>query len=309
MNQSEKTNENCPPPSRTTLEQWRVLDAVVTFGSYAAAAEALNRSHSSLHQAVQKLQHQLDVQLLEVRGRRAELTAQGEILLRRARLLTNDARSLERLAESLAAGWEGELTVSMEQVYPRSAMICALAEFHPLSRGTRVRLVEDVISGSEEAIAREGADLVITAHVPPERFCRPLGRVRFVPVAHPAHALFTVQQPISQRDLHRELHIVIADTGRGRKRESTWLSPAQRWTVDHFAAALDILRSGFGFSFLPEHLVSSDLAEGRLRELCIADFSPLSVEFRLVLPRGERSGPAARTLAECVLRHAPEVSS
>lgn len=305
QNLSENMNDQCPPPSRTTLEQWRVLEAVVTFGSYAAAAEALNRSHSSLHQAVQKLQHQLDVQLLQVRGRKAELTEHGAILLHRARQLTGDARELERLAEALAAGWEGELVVSVEQIYPREAIICALAHFHPNSRGTRVRLIEDVITGSEEAIAHERADIVITAHSPPGHFSQALCRISFIPVAHPAHPLLVGDQPISERDLRQHLHVVIADTGSGRKREAGWLSAHERWTVDHFGAALDILRRGLGFSFLPEHLVASDLASGRLKRLPLSDYGTNSPELRLVLPRGERTGPAARALAECIQRFAP----
>jgi len=33
---------------RTTLEQWRVLQAIVEYGGFAQAAEALHRSQSSI---------------------------------------------------------------------------------------------------------------------------------------------------------------------------------------------------------------------------------------------------------------------
>ena len=45
---------NAPAP-RITLEQWRCLVAVVDEGGYAQAAEALNKSQSSVTYAVQKL--------------------------------------------------------------------------------------------------------------------------------------------------------------------------------------------------------------------------------------------------------------
>jgi len=294
-----------PPSSRTTLEQWRILEAVVHFGSYAAAAEGLHRSHSSLHQAVHKLQDQLGVQLLEVVGRRAWLTDHGAVLLRHASQLTGDARALERLAESLAMGWEGELIVSVEQLYPRAAMIRALADFHPRSRGSRVRLVEDVITGTVEAVEQQRADVAVSGSIGTRRFSRQLMPVSFIPVANPANPLFELPQPITERELRRSLHIVIADTGSGPKREGGWLQAQQRWTVDHFTAALDILRDGPGFSFLPMHLVAADLAAGRLRRLDLQGFEPAGVDLRLVLPKGERSGPAARLLAECILAHAP----
>ena len=68
---------------KTTLEQWRILQAVVDHGGYAQAAQQLNKSQSSLNHAVSKLQSMLDVQLLEVIGRKAVLTEAGEVMLRR----------------------------------------------------------------------------------------------------------------------------------------------------------------------------------------------------------------------------------
>ena len=59
---------------KSTLEQWRIFQAVVEFGGYAQAAERLNKSQSSLNHAVAKLQQTLGVALLEVRGRKAFLT-------------------------------------------------------------------------------------------------------------------------------------------------------------------------------------------------------------------------------------------
>ena len=51
---------------KSTLEQWRIFQAVVEFGGYAQAAERLNKSQSSLNHAVAKLQQTLGVALLEV---------------------------------------------------------------------------------------------------------------------------------------------------------------------------------------------------------------------------------------------------
>ncbi|MCP3291660.1 helix-turn-helix domain-containing protein, partial [Aeromonas hydrophila] len=62
---------------KSTFEQWRIFQAVVDCGGYAQAAEALNKSQSSLNHAVAKLQQSLGVALLEVRGRKAVLTPAG----------------------------------------------------------------------------------------------------------------------------------------------------------------------------------------------------------------------------------------
>ena len=91
---------------KTTLEQWRILQAVVDHGGYAKAADYLNKSQSSLNHAVAKLQNLLDVQLLEVKGRKAFLTPAGEVMLRRSRNLTDNVEALEALAVNINQAWE-----------------------------------------------------------------------------------------------------------------------------------------------------------------------------------------------------------
>ena len=72
--------------NRTTLEQWRMLQAVVDHGGFAQAAAAIHKSQSTINHAVHKLQDQLGVPVLEVVGRKAQLTEAGALLLRRAEL-------------------------------------------------------------------------------------------------------------------------------------------------------------------------------------------------------------------------------
>ena len=85
---------------KSTFEQWRIFQAVVDCGGYAQAAEALNKSQSSLNHAVAKLQQSLGLALLEVRGRKAVLTPAGEIFLKRARQLSQQVEELENLANT-----------------------------------------------------------------------------------------------------------------------------------------------------------------------------------------------------------------
>src|SRR5690606_41298047 len=95
---------------RVTLEQWRCLAAVVEAGGYAQAAARLHKSQSSVTYAVQRLETLLDVQAFEIQGRRAVLTATGEMLYRRARLLLDEAAGLERAARRPPAGWRAGIT-------------------------------------------------------------------------------------------------------------------------------------------------------------------------------------------------------
>jgi hypothetical protein len=98
----------CMSAPRITLDQWRALLAVVDEGSYAKAAQALNKSQSSVTYSVQQLESQLDVKAFKIEGRKATLTPTGELLYRRARYLLDEAYGLEQSARRLSAGWEAE---------------------------------------------------------------------------------------------------------------------------------------------------------------------------------------------------------
>ena len=104
---------------KSTLEQWRIFQAVVEQGGYAQAAEKLNKSQSSLNHAIAKLQQTLGVALLEVRGRKAYLTDAGDMFLRRAKLLNQHMQELELLAHNIHQGWEAEIRLAVEIAHPR----------------------------------------------------------------------------------------------------------------------------------------------------------------------------------------------
>ena len=137
---------------RVTLDQWRTLQAVVDHGGFAQAAEALHRSQSSVSYTVARMQDQLGVPLLRIDGRKAVLTEAGGVLLRRSRQLVKQASQLEDLAHHMEQGWEAEVRLVVDAAYPNARLVRALTAFMPQSRGCRVRLREEVLSGVEEVL-------------------------------------------------------------------------------------------------------------------------------------------------------------
>ena len=121
-----------------TLEQWRCLVAVVEYGGYAQAAQHLHKSQSSVTYAVQKLESMLKVRAFEIQGRKAVLTPTGEMLCRRARALLEDAAGLERAAKKVSAGWEAEIRIAVEVLFPMCC--CSIAYSASASKVRRLAL-------------------------------------------------------------------------------------------------------------------------------------------------------------------------
>ena len=79
-----------------TLDTLVILDAIDRRGSFARAAEELDRAPSSLTYAVQQLEADLDVLVFDRSGHRARLTPAGQILLDEGRLLLKAAAQTEQ---------------------------------------------------------------------------------------------------------------------------------------------------------------------------------------------------------------------
>ncbi|GAB3038398.1 LysR family transcriptional regulator [Bowmanella dokdonensis] len=288
---------------KTTLEQWRILQAVVDCGGYAHAAAKLNKSQSSLNHAVAKLQSQLGVQLLEVRGRKAYLTEAGEVMLRRSRHLTQNVQDLEVLADSINQDWEPQITLALDLAYPRKLIYPVLRAFYPESRGSRLNILDTVLTGTEEAITQGWADLVIGGTVPRGFLGEPIAEIKFVAVCHPDHPLSAMSSPLDANELLQHLQIVIKDTGQSPDEKQGWLRAEARWTVSQFHMAIDLLLQGLGFCWLPEHEVAHLVDAGRLNRLNIKGSSFRKHINWLVHPRPDAMGPGSKLLSELILSH------
>jgi DNA-binding transcriptional LysR family regulator len=282
--------------AKSTLEQWRILQAVVDVGSYAKAAEKLNKSQSSLNHAVAKLQNQLGIDLLEVIGRRTYLTPAGEIMLRRSRQVLTDIEELEHLADTLNKGWEPEIKVAVEVLYPRTILFDILKNFLPQSRNSRLKISNEVISGSAEAIRNKSADIVITNIIPAGHIGNTLCHIELIPVCGVKHSLNT-EQPINIEQLAEHLQLVISETG-DSKNNTGWLKAEQRWTLDTFQDAVEVMKTGIGFCWLPQWLAEQAIKEKTLKRIKLNHYSSRSVAMQLVIPDRDNLGPGGKTLEQ-----------
>jgi DNA-binding transcriptional LysR family regulator len=282
---------------RISLEQWRALRSVVEEGGYAQAAERLHKSQSAITYAVQKIESLLKVKLFELKGRRAQLTDSGQLLYARSRALLEEATSLEGAARHLSQGWESELQLAVEIIFPTWLLLrcfAAFAQEHPL---TRIELYETVMSGTEEAMTQQHMDLAICSMVPRGFVGEPLLSMRFVPAAHPDHALHKLERKLTLQDLRKHRHLVVRDSGSQRSRDSPWFSAEQRWVVSHKATQIHAATQGMGFAWFAQDTIRSELDQGLLKALPMREGAERVAQLYLVYADSDYIGPGARRLA------------
>ena len=290
---------------RISLEQWRSLLAVVDAGGYAQAAEALHKSQSAVTYAVQRIEALLGVKAFEVVGRKAHLTPTGEVLYRRAKGLLDEAAALEGAAGSLAAGWESELRLAVEIVFPTWLLLRCFARFAEERPQMRIELYESVLSGTEEALLQRKVDLAICSQVPAGFVGDPLMRLRFIAAAHPEHPLHQLGRELTVQDLRKHRHLVIRDTG-SQRRSGSSLGAEQSWTVSHKATSIHAAGMGLGFAWYPEETVRDELQRGALKALPLREGGERWVDLYLVFADRDYAGLGALRMAQIIRENVGE---
>jgi len=281
---------------RIGLDQWGALVAVVEAGGYAGAARRLHRTQSTITYTIKKLEEQLGLKVFELKGRRAMLTATGQLLYRRGKSLLSEAARLERAAAELARGQEPQIRLAVDVVYPTWLLLDCLETFGDEQPDTRIELYETVLGGTDEALIAGEVDLAIGSAVPGGFLGDPLMQMCFVCAAAPAHPLHALGRAVTLDDLRAHRHLVVRDSGVQRTRSGGWLNE-KRWTVSHKATSIHAACLGAGYAWFPEDTVRAELDSGRLVRLPLAEGAERHATLYLVIADAELAGPGTLRLA------------
>ena len=282
---------------KSTLEQWRMLKAVVDHGGFSQAAEAVHKSQSTVHHAVHKLEELLGVKLLQVNGRKAELTEAGEMMLRRASYVLQEARKLEVIANNLSKGVESRLKIAVDEAFPQCHVYHALNEVSQRYPHTRVEIYETILSGAHELISSGKVDIGISGFLLSVGSNEQLCAAPFVALAHPAHPLHQLGT-LSFEDLKSYRQIVVRDSSATQSRDSGWLGAEQRWTVSNLRTSIDLISKGFGFAWLPQSEAQQAIDAGLLKPLTLEHGAVRTENFYLNIKDSDQLGPAGKTFVD-----------
>lgn len=280
---------------RITLEQWRMFRAVVEHGGFNQAAQKIHKSQSSIHNSVGKIEAALGVKLFTIAGRKTVITEAGEMMLRRANYLLDEAAKIEAIGQTLSEGIESKLRIAIDEVLPSKLLYQALSktsEQYPL---LRIELQETILRGANELLEQDLVDIAISGFTHQDGFNEELCHIEFIAVAHPEHPLQKLARPVTLEDLKSHRQIVVRDSAKENKQDSGWLGAEQRWTVSHLRTSVDIICNGLGFAWLPISAIEDQLQTGQLKPLNLAANSSRTAKLHLTFKDGDRLGPAART--------------
>jgi DNA-binding transcriptional LysR family regulator len=241
---------------KVSLDALQVIDAIDRKGSYAAAADELHRVPSALSYSVQKLEQDLDVLVFDRRGHRAQLTEAGRELLDEGRHLLRAAGELECRVKRVATGWETELRIAVDTVIAVPRLFPLIEAFYAEGSGTRIRMTNEVLGGTWDALVDNRVDLAIgtSGDAPPGGgyTSKLLGWRDHVYAVAPAHPLANVSGPLKREQILAHRAVAVGDSSRSLPPRSVGLLTGQDvLTVPDMATKAAAQVAGLGCGYLP----------------------------------------------------------
>ena len=293
-----------PAPIPFTLDQLVVLDAVARTGTFAAAARELHRVPSAVSYAVKTLEEGLGLPLFDRSGHTVALTAAGRTVLDEAQAVLRHARRVEQLAASLRGGWEPELQLVLDGVYPMRPVTDALRGLTERQIPTRVRVDVEYQDGVPERFEADHAQVMLLLDWPGDDRLRAhaLPPLDMVLVAAPDHPLGRAPR-VDRRALLEHTDLVVKDSSSqyARAPRKPYMGSQHVIYLSDFHSKRLALLSGAGFGWLPEHLVSDDLATGALVPIQFDEGDRWTYRPSLITRRDEPLGPAGTLFVELLL--------
>lgn len=279
-----------------TLHQLTIFGEVVKHNSITRAAEALHMTQPAVSIQLKKLQEALDVELIQVIGKKLHLTEAGEELYHIQQELNERFEGYEAFISQLKGGLKGKLAISAAST-AKYFLPYLLGEFqkkYPL-----VDISLKVTNRNEvlEHLNRNEFNLAILTQVPSgdDLEAIPFLENPLVMAAPPNHPLRD-QKGINVRDLRDETFI-FREPGSGTRMvmekylAKHGLRPNVAMELGTNEAVKQAIMAGIGVSLISELSLGPYLEMDRIGILDVQG-TPISTQWHILYHKGRTNSPA-----------------
>ncbi|SFI32340.1 transcriptional regulator, LysR family [Collimonas sp. OK307] len=257
-------------------EELALLEAVRESGSLSRAAAKLSKAPSTVSHTARQLETRFDALLFDRRGYRMQLTPAGLLLAEEAGRLMQDVSRLTQRVRQVASGWEDRLWIVTDEILEFETLIPVIRDFDALESGVKLRLTNEVLGGTWEALRDGRADLIVGATNEPPAIPSlswfEFGVMEWVFAVSPRHPLAKVKGALDRAEISRHRSVVVADSSRlSSGRAYGILGGQAALAVPSMRAKILAQREGLGVGWLPRQRIASFLKSGELMEKSTTD--------------------------------------
>jgi DNA-binding transcriptional LysR family regulator len=287
-----------------TLKQLRYFQTVVEQGGFSAASRHLHIAQPAISIAIRNLEAELELTLLQRNDRQITVTAEGEVLLRHAKHLLEEANKAALEMSELKGLTKGEVRIGIPSMLGSYYFPPFLMGFKHRYPELRLSVYEQGTRHLQEMIRGGELDLgVVVTDTPPEdletRFLTREEMVACVPCDHP----FSSKLSISMDEFFSQ-ELVIFKHGYflrefiDRFSQQRQQQPTIAFETNLIPLTKAIVRQGFGITTFLRMVIEQDAQQ----DLVAVPFSePVYLDLSLAWKKGGYLSRAERAFVEYTL--------
>lgn len=282
-----------------TLDQLKVLHAIIETGSFRAAAESLHRAQSAVSYAVKNLEDEFHLMIFDRTGYRPTLTESGKAIYEKSKIILLQTEELLQLGHHLSQGKEAEIHLAINAICPLSSIIKIINQFSQEHPSVQIKLNIENLGGAVERVLDGNADIALAESIGwhDQLDGIPWTKIKFLPVASPHFPPASQSAPLTKSDMIQYVQIIVADSVKHSEAKTVGvLKEGLHWTVNDFAVKKQLLLSNSGWGLMPQHMVAAELKNNQLIVLDYQPFADMTVDFFLLRKKDKLLGPMASQL-------------
>ncbi|KGG32680.1 RuBisCO operon transcriptional regulator [Prochlorococcus marinus str. SS51] len=295
-----------------TLDQLRILKAIVHEGSFKKAAESLYVTQPAVSLQIQNLEKQLEIAIFDRGGRKAQLTEAGKLLLKYCeRILTQCDKACGAI-EDLHNLKGGSLIIGASQTTGTYLMPRMIGLFRQKFPEVSVQLQVHSTRRTGWSVANGQIDLAIIGGQLPNELNELL---HIIPYATDQLALILSQKhplarmkELTKEDLYRLGFVTLDSQSTTRKVVDQLLKDSgldvQRLRIEMELNSLEAIKnavqSGLGAAFLPVVSIERELLAGTVHKPLVADLE-VKRELKLISNPNRYTSRAAEAFTKEIL--------
>lgn len=294
------------------VAQLKTLIHVAELGSLSKASDRLHIAQPALSRQIRLLEKELGTYLFERHGRGMLITDSGrEVLAHAARIM----EELESIRSSVAGGrasFRGSVVIGTTPTVAEIVTVPLMRKIKDAHPDLAVRFSSAFSGYLLDWVQRGELELAISYDP------QPLHTLRILPVmmenlllVGPASSGLRLDQPVPFDSLRAQA--LVLPSGRHGLRvimddcaEKAGVSLTTSVEADSFAALIDLVRHGFGFTALPLASIYSQIEAGVLSAAPLVDPVPMRKLVR-VYPADRRMSPAAKFVGDAFVEIAADL--
>ncbi len=295
-----------------TLDQLRILKAIVHEGSFKKAAETLYVTQPAVSLQIQNLEKQLEIAIFDRGGRKAQLTEAGKLLLKYCEKILNQCDEACGAIEDLHNLKGGSLIIGASQTTGTYLMPRMIGLFRQKYPDVSVQLQVHSTRRTGWSVANGQIDLAIIGGQLPQELTEFLEIIPYandelalvLPTKHPLSRL----SELTKEDLYRLAFVTLDSQSTTRKVVDKLLLNSglevQRLRIEMELNSLEAIKnavqSGLGAAFLPVVSIERELSAGTIHKPMVADLE-VKREIKLISNPNRYTSRAAEAFTKNIL--------